>query len=239
MIGFQSIVNVVKASKPLQFALVFLGGITVGVLFYPTKIIKDSLQKTYQSQITTMQQQQATTLSQTKTQYDQQIQTLTQTNTDLSSKITSLTSQVTDLKSHQTNNYVKIVHPDGTIEIQDTSSKDSSSEQEISQQIQQEYDQKLQTQVTQLQQTQASTIATMQSQWDSKETSYKSQIATLTQTHSETVNPKNFGIEAGMMTNRDYYGHVTYDIWGPFIMGAHAEFGTTSNAGGLGLGIRF
>jgi chromosome segregation ATPase len=235
----KTIVDLVKSSRTLQFALVFLGGITVGVLFYPTKIIKDSLQKTYQSQITTLTQQQSQTLSQMKSTYDSQVQTLTQTNSDLTSKVTALTTQVTDLKSHQTNNYVKVIHPDGTIEIKDTSEKDSSSEQEISQQIQQEYEQKLQTQITQLQQTQATTVSTMQKTWDSKEQSYQSQIATLTQTHSETINPKNFGIEAGVLTNRDYYGHVTYDIFGPFFIGAHAEFGTATNAGGLGLGLKF
>jgi hypothetical protein len=235
---WQKIVDAVKASKPLQFALVFLAGITVGVLFYPTKIIKDSLQKTYEAQITDLKQQHSQELSQTKSQYESQIQTLSQTNNQLNSKVTSLTNQVTNLKTHQKKTYIKIAHPDGTIEEKEVSEEDSSSEQEISQQVQQEYEQKLQTQISQLQQVQQSTISSMQKEWDSKEQAYKTQISTLTQTHSEVINPKNFGIEAGIMTNKDYYGHITYDIWGPFLIGAHAEFGST-NAAGVGLGLRF
>jgi len=235
---FQKVIDIVKASKPLQFALVFLAGVTVGALFYPTKIIKDSLTKTFQSQIATLNQQHSTELAQTKSQYNAQVQTLTQTNTTLSSKVTDLTTQVTNLKSHQTNNYVKIVHPDGTIEIRDTSEKDSSSEQQISQQMQQEYDQKLQTQIFQLQTVQASTISSMQKTWDAKEQSYQSQIATLTKTHSETINPKNFGVEAGVLTDGDYYAHVTYDVWGPFLIGLHGQFGATSQVG-AGIGLRF
>lgn len=235
---FETVVNFVKASRPLQFAVVFLAGGTIAAIFYPTKQIKETLTKTFQSQISTLNQQHSQEMSDTKTKYDAQIQTLTTSSAQMSDKISSLTTQISTLKSHQKKTYYKIVHPDGTIEVRASSEKDTDEEDKIATQIQQEYDQQLKTEVAQLEQQHAETDAALQKQWDSKEQSYQSQISTLTQTKTVTVNPKNFAIDAGVLSNLSYYGHATYNIWGPLLIGIHGELGT-SNALGGGIGLRF
>jgi ATP-dependent Lon protease len=235
---FEKIKDMIRASRPLQFALVFIAGGTVAAVFYPTKQIQEKLQKTYEQQISTLTQQHAQELANTKTQYDSQTQTLTNANAQLSSKIAALTTQISSMKSHQKQTYYKIIHPDGTVEIRASSERDTSEEEQLSQQIQQEYQQQLQTQISQLQQTQTDKITSMQKEWDSKEQSYQQHISTLTQSKTVTTNPKNFTVDVGALSNLDYYGHATYNIWGPFILGLQGQMGSSPAIGG-GIGLRF
>jgi hypothetical protein len=235
---FEAVTNLVKASKPLQFALVFIAGGAVAAIFYPTKQIKESLTKTFQSQISTLNQQHSSEISQMAQVSDQKIQDLTQTNSTLTSKVTELTSQVSDLKSHQQKNYTKVIHPDGTIEITASSEKDSDSSSDNTTDMQTTISQQVATATSKITQDYESKISTLQQQWDSKEQSYQSQISTLTQTKSVTTNPKNFTLDVGGITNGDYYGHVTYDVWGPFVLGLQGQFGTSS-AAGAGIGLKF
>ena len=235
---FETVTNAIKASRPLQFALVFIAGGTVAALFYPTRIVQTKLQKTFDQQVSVLKEQQAKEISSVQESYKQQTQELKKTNEDLSIKVTSLTTQVTSLKMHQKKQFYKIVHPDGTVEERASTTTDSEESQQISQQVQQEYRKKLEEDVTKLESIQADKIANMQKQWDSKEQDYQHTISTLTQSKTVTTNPKNFTLDVGMLTNSDYYGHVTYDLWGPFIFGLQGQFGPTP-AAGAGLGIRF
>ncbi|CAM6003894.1 unnamed protein product [Sphagnum balticum] len=233
-----TVVSFIKASRPLQFALVFVAGGTVAALFYPTKIIQDKLQKTFDQQTSVLKQQHAQELSSIQESFSKQTQELKTTNEQLSVKVTSLITENTSLKVLQKKTFFKIVHPDGTVEERASSTTDSDQEQQISQQVQQEYQKKLEENVAKLESIQADKISTMQKTFDSKEQDYQHTIATLTQTHSETINPKNFTLDGGLLTNGDYYGHVSYDIWGPFVLGVQGQFGP-SPAAGAGLGIRF
>jgi delta 1-pyrroline-5-carboxylate dehydrogenase len=235
---FEAVIDLVKASRPLQFALVFVAGGTVAALFYPTKTIQEKLQKTYQSQISTLQQQHSQEISTLNATSDKKVQELTQTNSQLTSQVTELTSQVSDLKSHQQKNYTKIVHPDGTIEITASTETDSDNSRSASTDTQTTINQQIATATSRVTQDYETKISTMQKEWDSKEQSYQSQISTLTQSKTVTINPKNFTLDVGALTNADYYGHVTYAIWGPFILGLQAQFGSSA-AGGAGIGLRF
>jgi hypothetical protein len=235
---FEGIVTLIKASKPLQFAAVFVAGAVIAAVFYPTKQIKESLQKTYQSQISTLQQQQASTLATQQSSYQKLSDQYSSYKTQTDSKINELTDQVSSLKSHSKTTTFKIVHPDGTIEERDTTESDVDQTQQVTQQIQDEWQQKTTDAVSTVTQQFQTQISTLQSQWSSKEQSYQSQIATLSQTKTETINPKDFTLDVGMLTNADYYGHVTYSILGPFTLGLQAQFGP-SPAAGAGVGIRF
>jgi len=238
MIAWDKVITFIKASRSLQLVLVFVAGGAVATVFYPTKHIKETIQKSYEEQIATLNQQH-------EEQLDQQQQILNQVSSEYHSyhdeseqKIASLTTQVTTLTQHQKQSFWKIVHPDGTVEERATSSSDSEEEQQVSQQVQAEYQQKLQDDVTKLEQIQADKISSMQKEWDSKEQSYQQQISTMSQTKTIITNPKNLGLELGILTDLNYYGHVTYDVWGPFFIGVQGQFGSNSMAG-AGIGIRF
>jgi hypothetical protein len=235
---FQAAIDLVKASRPLQFALVFVAGGIVAALFYPTKQIKETMQQTFQSQISTLNQQHSKELETQQESFQKQTEELTQTNKQLTSKVSELTTQVTNLKSHQQKAYSKITHPDGTIEVKYSSEKDSAEQSESSTERQTEIDQAVSQNTTKLTQQFQQQMDSKQQEWDSKEKSYQTQISTLTQSKSVTINPKNFTLDVGGLTSGDYYGHVTYDVWGPFIIGLQAEFGASS-AAGAGIGLRF
>lgn len=235
---FEAVTNLIKASRPLQFALVFIAGGAIAAIFYPTRIVEQKLQKTFDQQISVLKQQHSQELSTAQESFKKQTEELTTKNEQLSIKVTSLTTQVTSLKTHQKKSFYKIVHPDGTVEERVSTTTDSDEEQKVSQQVQQEYRKKLEEDVTKLESIQADKIATLQKQFDSKEQDYQHTIATLTESKTVTTNPKNFTLDVGMLTNTDYYGHVTYTLWGPFILGLQGQMGT-SPAAGAGLGLRF
>lgn len=235
---FERVTALVKASKLLQFVAVFIAGGIIAAVFYPTKQIKESLQKTYESQISTIKQQDSQTLATQQSSYQKLSDEYKSFQTQTSSKIDELTNQVSSLKSHKKTTTFKIVHPDGTVEERDTTESDVDQTEQVTQQLQDEWQQKTTEAVNTVTQTFQQQISTLQSQWSSKEQSYQSQIATLTQTKTETINPKNFTLDVGMLTNADYYGHVTYNLLGPIILGLQGQFGP-SPAAGAGIGLRF
>ena len=235
---FEGVVNFVKASRPAQFALTFLAGAIVAGVFYPTKHIETKLQKTFDQQISTLKQQHATELSTVETQYKKQVEEVTATNVQLDRRVTQLTTQVTTLKLHQKKTFYKIIHPDGTIEERASTTTDSEEEQQLAQQAQEEVTQKISEARKTITDEFTQQITTMQREWDSKEKSYKDTIATLTESKVVDINPKNLTVDVGALTNLSYYGHVTYNILGPFVFGLQGQFGSSS-AAGAGLGLRF
>lgn len=235
---FEKVTDFIKASRPLQFALVFIAGGTVAALFYPTKHIEEKLQKTFEQETTTLKQQHAQEVTSIQDTYKKQTEELQSTNSKLTSKVSELTTQVSSLKSHQEKTFTKIIHPDGTIEIKAVTVKDSDREITISKMVQQEIDDAVNQSSAKLNSEFHDTLTSKQTEWDSKEKDYQKQISTLTQTKEVTINPKNLTVDVGAMTSGNYYGHGTYTLWGPFVIGAQAEFGS-SPAAGAGIGLRF
>lgn len=238
MFNFNPIIDFVKASRPLQLVLVFIAGGVVAAVFYPTKQIKDTVAKMYQQQIVVIQQQNAKETESQKATFEKLSSEYSSYKTQTDAQISQLTTQVRNLKTHTKVTSVKVVHPDGTVEEHTVSENDTDQTEEINQQIKQEWQQKTDQAVQATTQQFQQQISTMQSQWASKEESYKQTISTMQETKTVTTNPKKFGVEAGLLTNSDYYGHITYDLWGPFFIGGHGELGSHP-AGGVGLGLRF
>ena len=235
---FEAAVNLVKASRPIQFLLVFIaGGIVAGIL-YPTKHVEEKVQKTYEQQIATLNQQHSQELATQQSSYQKLTSDYSSYKSETDAKISSLTTEVTNLKTHDHKTFYKIVHPDGTVEERASDTSDSQEQQQVSQQVQQEYQQKLEDDVTKLEQVQADKIASMQKEWDSKEQSYQQQISSFTSSKVVDTNKKDFTIDVGGLTSLDYYGHVTYNVFGPFVLGLQAQFGS-SPAAGAGIGLRF
>lgn len=238
MFSITPVVDLIKSSRPLQFVLVFIAGGAVAAVFYPTKQIKETITKKYEQQIQTIQQQNSQTLSTQQASYQklQSEYSIYKVQTD--SKINQLTTQVNDLKTHTKTTVVRTVHPDGTIEEHIVSENETESTEQISEQVQQEWQQKIDQSVANVTQEYDQKISTMTSQWSSKEEQYKQTISSLQESKTITTNPRKLGLEAGLLSNSDYYGHLTYDVWGPFFIGGQIDFGPNSAVGG-GIGIRF
>src|SRR5574343_510581 len=101
----------------VRYVLAGVLGITVGVIFYPTKNIEQKLETYYnqiiesnkqshQKEITTLQEQLITGKSESKALHEEDYR-----------QISKLTSEVKDLQSKQKTAYYKLIKPDGTIEI--------------------------------------------------------------------------------------------------------------------------
>jgi hypothetical protein len=63
------------------------------------------------------------------------------------------------------------------------------------------------------------------------------EIAALRQKEKTEINKKRFGIEAGILMNRSYYGHLQADLFGPVFVGGHIQLGI-DNTIGIGMGLR-
>jgi hypothetical protein len=81
-------------------------------------------------------------------------------------------------------------------------------------------------------------VLKIEKEFNSKESKYKKTIEDLQKSKITTTNQKRFGLEAGILTNKDYYGHISIDVWGPIYIGIMAEHGI-NNLLGIGTGMRF
>src|SRR5690606_32585529 len=81
-------------------------------------------------------------------------------------------------------------------------------------------------------------VLELKKEYDSKLEEYQKKIVELEKDKIVDINKKSFGVEVGLVTGLNYYGHVTYDVFGPFFLGLHTQLGSSVSAG-AGIGIRF
>lgn len=224
-------------NKVAQFILIFIVGAAIGAIFYPTKHLEETLTKKHQEEIVTLNEQHSKEVKTEREKYDALSGSYKSLKTESESKLTSLSTQIHTLQSKQKTSYYKIVRPDGTIEIKKFSETDTDESSKVVTQIQQEFKQKVDSIEQKWSVIHKERVVEMQKEFDAKEQAYKKTIDEMKYTKVEDINKKSFGIEAGVLIDRSYYGHVTYDVFGPVFLGGHAQFGL-NNTLGLGLGLR-
>jgi hypothetical protein len=221
-----------------RYLAVALIGVTVGALFYPTKRIEERVSQKYQAEMTSLKEVHAKEISETKDNYDKQLQVSNKKIQESELKVTKLSSEVRNLQSKQKTAFFKIVRADGTVEIQKFSESEVNESTKVVTQIQTEFKQKIE-QIEQKWETiHKDRVTKLQKDFESKEEAYKKEISEFKSSKVTEVNKKNFGIEGGMTTDKNYYGHATADIWGPVFLGLHGTMGNNKELG-AGLGLRF
>ncbi len=235
---FEKVITFIKASQAAQIAVALIAGMAIGALMYPTRHIEEKLNTTHQQEIEHLKAVQSSEMTAQKEQYSKLEQETKEYHKTTESKISSLTTQVTTLKSHQKTSSYKLVKPDGTIEERNFSESDVDESQSVVTSIQQEFKEKVDSIEKKWEQIHKERVTQIEKEFASKESDYQKTIDTLQKSKVEDVNKKSFGIEAGGLSNASYYGHITYDVFGPFFLGAQGQWGN-SNAAGLGIGIRF
>jgi len=235
---FEKVIAFIKASQSAQIAVALIVGMAIGALMYPTKHIEEKLNKTHEQEVATLNQQHAQELSTQKESYDKLSSDYKSYQQESSAKISSLTTQVSTLSSHQKTATYKVVHPDGTIEEKEFTSSDVDESNKVVTSVQEEFQTKIASIEKKWEDIHKQRVAELEKQYSAKEQSYQQTIDTLQKSKVETINPKSFGVEAGVLADKSYYGHVSYDIFGPFFLGLQTQFGN-SNTVGAGLGIRF
>ena len=232
----QKLKDLMANSILLQGMTILLIGVAIGAIFYPTKHIEETLTKKHQEEITILKEQHQKEIDKEHESYLEVSNQFHSYHDESEKKISSLTTQVTLLQSHQKTSYYKVVRPDGTIEIKKFSETDVSESTKVVTQIQEEFKQKIDSIEQKWSTIHKERIAEIQKEFDAKEQDYKKTIDEMKQTKVVDINKKSFGIEIGALITKDYYAHIAYDIFGPFFIGAQAQFGS-DNTGGLGIGL--
>lgn len=223
----------------IRSVIILAIGITVGAVFYPSKHVEETVSKKYESEISALKQSHSQELQSSNEQLQKVTAESAAYHSQADAKISQLTSQVSSLQSKKKVSYSKIIHPDGTIEIKQNSESDTNSTSQVVTQLQSEYQTKMDSLKQQMSKESDDKVSLLTKQFDAKEQDYKKQISDFESKKVVDVNAKKFGLEGGMLNDKDYYLHATGDIWGPVFIGVQGEAGPGGSKMGLGLGIRF
>jgi DNA polymerase III alpha subunit (gram-positive type) len=224
----------------IRGALILVVGITIGVIFYPSKRIEEKLSTTHQEEIVKLKEQHSKEVQKLSQELDVQLKENKELHITTEKKINSLTSQVSELKSKQKVSTYKLVKPDGTIEERTFSESEVDQSTKTVTKIQEEFKQKVDSIESKWSKIHEQRVSELKKEFDSKEQEYKKQIDTLEKSRVVTTNEKKFGVEIGVKTNKDYYGHLSMDLWGPVFVGVHGELNKDNDSKlGAGIGVRF
>ncbi len=221
---------------------VLLIGITIGVVFYPTKRIEEKMTQKHQEEITALKEVHSKETQDLVEKYASSLKETKQVREESEAKITKLTSEIKTLQSKQKTATYKLVKPDGTIEERTFTESEVNESSKVVTKIQEEFKTKIEQIETKYATIHAERVAAIKKDFDSKESEYKKTIDELTKSKTVSINEKRFGIEAGITNDKNYYGHATMDVWGPTFVGVHGQVGANGNDAnnvGIGLGLRF
>ena len=217
-------------------------GITIGVIFYPTKRIEEKLTQKHQEEISSLKEQHLKEDVKRQEEYLKIISEAKHLQVESEKKVTKLSEEIKTLQSKQKTAYYKIVRPDGTIEIKKFTESEVNESSKVVTKIQEEFKQKIDQIENKYASIHSQRVTELKKEFDSKESEYKKTIDELQKSKTVSVNEKKFGIEAGITNQKNYYGHATMDVWGPVFVGVHGQVGANgdnANNLGIGLGLRF
>lgn len=180
------VVEKIKDNKVLLCIIIFIIGVAIGAIFYPSK-----------TSIKEVEVDKKETL--------QKIETL-------KGQLTSLETQNRQLKQQIKEHKVEIHKPDGTVII--TTDTET---------VVEEYETK---------------VKELSQKYENEIAQYKTQIEKMQEYSKVEINKKRFGVEVGILLNRDYYAHANATVFGPIFVGFHAQLGNT-NTLGAGIGLNF
>lgn len=215
-------------------------GVTVGAVFYPTKRIEEKVTKKFESEIASLKEVHSKEMQQTTEKYEASLKEAKELHIESERKVSKLTTENRNLQARVKTSYYKLIKPDGTIEIKRFTDSEVTESTRVVTQIQEEFKVKIDAIETKWSDIHKERITAVLKQFDSKEQEYKRQISELQSSRTVSVNEKRFGLEAGIMSDKDYYGHATADLWGPIFVGVHGELGKNNeNKLGAGIGLHF
>jgi hypothetical protein len=227
-------------NKYVQIVGAFAIGAVVGVTLLPSKHIVSEEEKRLQVELETekrVHQEEVSSLKESLTQITEETKTK---ESSYRAQIDTLNQQVTQLKKNSKTHKLKIVKPDGTVIEKDSTETSEESTQSLITQVHQEYESKLKEVENRYAAIHEQRVTEIKKEFDSRESEYKKQIEELKSKKEVTVNEKKVGVEAGITTEKQPYGHATYDAFSPGFVGVHVEGRDDRMPSfGVGGGIRF
>ncbi len=227
-------------NKNAQISLALLAGIAIGALFYPTKHIEERERAKYQEII-----KMSETIKETlRTKLTEQIDELKEEKTtriiETVQKVAKLTYQIRELKSKKKETFYKLVKPDGTIEIRTYKESEVNESTKVITSIKEEFESKVTEIEDRWKRVHTKRIKDVKKDFETKKKIYEDRIAELESEKIVDINPKTYGLEAGYLSNANYYMHSNIDVFGPVFIGVHAQTDFAGDfAAGAGVGLRF
>ena len=223
-------------NQSLKYIVTLIIGISVGVIFYPSKRVEEKVTKKYEQSIANLKSENNKELSKQQDSYNSLLKEYHTYTSNSESKISLLTTQISSLKNSKKTTYTKVVHPDGTVEIKKTSDDETASTSSTVSQLQQEYQQKIEEFTQKIKDEHTQKITEIQKDFSSKEESYKKTIEEMQKTKITSINEKHFGLNIGMLNDKTIFGNANMDIWGPIYIDLFTNMKSNS---GVGIGVRF
>jgi predicted RNase H-like nuclease (RuvC/YqgF family) len=219
--------------------LYVFAGITIGVIFYPTKSVEQRVSKTYEEKIEKINESHRKEYKDQHEYFSVRLQKESETVKQYEKNILELKYELKVSQSKQKTQYYKIVRPDGTIEVKKYSESEVNESSKVITKIQQEFKLKIEELEKRWSSVHLERVEKIKKEFLEREQKLNTKIEQLEKTKQTKVNPKKFGLEFGYLSNKEYYGHFSYDFWGPMYLGLMGQTFQNNNNLGLGLGIRF
>ncbi len=240
----KKVVQYIKDNAWARYVILFMGGVAVGAIFYPSKTITEEEKSRYEERIVKLTEtQEKLTKDFNEKLYKKETENK-RTEIELHSKISSLTTKVRDLKSKVKTSYYKLIKPDGTIEERRFTESEVNESTKVVTSIRKEFDLKISKIEKRWLTIHRERVVKLVKEFNEKKKVYEERIAELEKKREVKINERNTGFELGFLSSSNYYLHVSRDLFGPVFIGVHSQ----SNLGllaepefaiGGGVGLRF
>lgn len=225
----------------VRYGLALMIGAAIGAIFYPTKSIEREIESKYQSKIERLESDRRYIEEKYSQELRREINSNVEYRKETNKKISSLKTENTHLKQNVKEKTLKIVKPDGTIVEETFKESETEVVSKVVTSIKQEFNEK---------------VSSIEKKW---ETVHKKRVRAIIDKHDKEIkqkeeiissykkketikiNHRSFAIAAGKLNDDNYYGNVSYDIFGPVFINGHFEANNKFEVDklGVGIGLRF
>lgn len=228
-------------NRYVQLALALILGIGAGSLLKDTKTIETKIRKEvsekHQKEISRISDIHRGEIRQLSTKLKKEETSHKSFKEESNRKVHKLTTENYSLRQKVKKRRYKIVKPDGTIiekEYEDSETQETST---VVTEIKEEFTRKVASIESKWKKIHKSRVSSIKKTYDEKITKLEKELKEKKSTEEEetkvTINEKKLRTEVGMTFDKEYYGHMSYTIWGPLIIGLHA----TESTFGAGIGL--
>lgn len=225
----------------VRYTIVLAIGIGLGAIFYPTKNIEREISKKYEKQISSMKSLFSVKEHMYKADIVNTEAKLKSFELESQKKISSLTIENKSLKQKVTERKLKIVKPDGTIIEQSFKESDTEAVSRMITDIRQEFNTKVKSIENKWKRVHEKRVTAIKEKFEKKIEEKEKMISEYKKKESIKVNPRNFGVAFGVMSDDQYYSNISYDVFGPVFLNLQIESHNAfqDGSGGIGVGFRF
>lgn len=225
----------------VRYGVALAIGAAISAIFYPTKSIEREIEAKYESKKELLIEDFKTINNRIEKEKTELSQEVKQLQIESSAKISSLKVENTQLKSKVKESKFKIVRPDGTVEEKWFKESETDIVSSTITSIKSEYARKVKSIENKWKTVHTKRVKIIKENYEKKLQEKETVIASYKKKESIQINPRSFGVAFGVMSDDQYYGNISYDVYGPWFLNLQVESDQEfqNGSGGFGLGLRF